>query len=239
MSFTLAFILGFDYYSCPVVGLKPGKGTRKVDISKITPPTSPPSRTFDLSPPHADVGEKRKEDDGEVKQVGEGGFAVAGGGDGRGGGVDTEVESSEATPHHTIYTKRVRSSGEGGASGTHHSTEYEHVQGGSWDTHNPACADLPHAPQWNLSQGSRMTDLNNCREFFSLCFPPAKRLFQKRRNRMDILDDHIHVGLMGEDTLEFEAAKKALVEEREKFNAEKKGLARRVADVEDKLAKEK
>ncbi|KAJ0941968.1 hypothetical protein HanPSC8_Chr03g0086351 [Helianthus annuus] len=43
----------------------------------------------------------------------------------------------------------------------------------------------------------------------------------------------------GEDTLEFEAAKKAFAEEREKFNSEKKGLAWRVADVEDKLAKEK
>ncbi|KAM0070512.1 hypothetical protein Hdeb2414_s0001g00014001 [Helianthus debilis subsp. tardiflorus] len=50
-------------------GLKPGKGTRKVNISKITPPTSPPSRTFGLSPPHADPG-KRKEDDVEVEQVG-------------------------------------------------------------------------------------------------------------------------------------------------------------------------
>ncbi|KAJ0587064.1 hypothetical protein HanIR_Chr04g0158961 [Helianthus annuus] len=44
---------------------------------------------------------------------------------------------------------------------------------------------------------------------------------------------------MGEDTLEFENAKKAFAEEREKFNAEKKGLAWRVADAEEKLAKEK
>ncbi|MFS7997729.1 hypothetical protein Hanom_Chr12g01145301 [Helianthus anomalus] len=44
---------------------------------------------------------------------------------------------------------------------------------------------------------------------------------------------------MGDDTLEFEAAKKELAEEREKFIAEKKGLAWRVADAEDKLAKEK
>ncbi|MFS7996187.1 hypothetical protein Hanom_Chr12g01127011 [Helianthus anomalus] len=98
-----------------------------------------------------------------------------------------------------------------------------------------------------------MTELNNCREFFSLS-PPAKKIFQKRRHRIDLLDDHIHVGvnffatsqeiaqewqLMGEDTLEFEAAKKALTEEREKFNAEKKGFSWRVADAEDKLAKAK
>uniref|UniRef100_A0A251TGS1 Uncharacterized protein n=1 Tax=Helianthus annuus TaxID=4232 RepID=A0A251TGS1_HELAN len=120
-------------------GVKSGKATRKVDISKITPPASPPSRTFDLSPPHDDLGEKKKKDDVEVEQVGEGGAAGAGGGaggaggaggdaggaggDGRGEGVDTEAESSEATPRHTIYTKVVRGSGQGGASGTHHSLE--------------------------------------------------------------------------------------------------------------------
>ncbi|MFS7935154.1 hypothetical protein Hanom_Chr05g00400121 [Helianthus anomalus] len=212
-------------------GLKPGKGTRKVDISTITPPTSLPSRTFDMSPSHADPGEKRKEDDVEVEKVGEGGAAGAGAGDGRGGGVDTEVESSEATPRHTIYTKRVWSSGEGGASGTHHRPEYERVQGGSWDTHNPTCADLPHTPRWNLTQGSRMTNLNNC------------------SGRMDLLDDHIHARvnfyatsqdvarewqLMGDDTLEFEAAKKALAEEREKINAEKKGETTRIREEAEK-----
>ncbi|KAJ0766635.1 hypothetical protein HanLR1_Chr03g0079791 [Helianthus annuus] len=173
-------------------GVKSGKAPRKVDTSKITPPTSPPSRTFDLSPPHDDPGEKKKQDDVEVEQVGEGGAASAGGGD---AGGDTEAESSEATPRHTIYTKRVRGSGEGGASGTRHSPEYEHVQGGSWDTHNPTTADLPHTPRWNLTQESQMADLGNCREFFSLSLPPAERLFQKRRDQMDLLDDHIHAGV--------------------------------------------
>ncbi|MFS7939164.1 hypothetical protein Hanom_Chr05g00448521 [Helianthus anomalus] len=99
-----------------------------------------------------------------------------------------------------------------------------------------------------------MTDLDNYRELFSLSLPPAERLSQKRRNRVDLLDDHIHVGVnfnatsqeiawewqfMGEYTLEFEAAKKAFAEEKEKYNADKKGLAWRVADAEDKLAKEK
>ncbi|KAJ0681227.1 hypothetical protein HanPI659440_Chr16g0633451 [Helianthus annuus] len=177
-------------------GAKSGKGSRKIDISHITPPTSPPSRTFDLSPPPADQG-KRKEDDADVKQVGEGGGDAgvgAAGAGAAGGGDDVVEESSEATPHHTIYTKVIRGSSQGGASGTHHSPEYEHVQGGSWDTHNPACADLPHAPRWNLTQGSRMSELANCREFFSLSLPPAERLFQKRCNRLDLLDDHIHAG---------------------------------------------
>ncbi|KAJ0936592.1 hypothetical protein HanRHA438_Chr03g0132941 [Helianthus annuus] len=180
-------------------------------------------------------------------------------GAGRGGahaeGVEIEVESSEATPRQgAIYIKRVRSSGGGGASGTRQSPEFQHVQGGSWTTHNPACDDLPHAPHLTLTQGSRMNDLSNCREFYSLCLPPTERLFQKNRHQMDLLDDHIHAGvnfyatcqeivkewqLMGEDTLEFEATKKELAEEREKFNAEKKGLSWRVADAEDKLAKEK
>ncbi|KAL9994458.1 hypothetical protein Hdeb2414_s0021g00575651 [Helianthus debilis subsp. tardiflorus] len=44
---------------------------------------------------------------------------------------------------------------------------------------------------------------------------------------------------MGEDTLEFENAKKAFAEEREKFNAEKKGLVWRVSDAEEKLVKQK
>ncbi|KAF5796641.1 hypothetical protein HanXRQr2_Chr08g0354091 [Helianthus annuus] len=44
---------------------------------------------------------------------------------------------------------------------------------------------------------------------------------------------------MGEDTMEFEAARKEFSAEREAFNAEKKGLLWRVADGEEKLAKEK
>ncbi|KAL9991768.1 hypothetical protein Hdeb2414_s1257g00999891 [Helianthus debilis subsp. tardiflorus] len=44
---------------------------------------------------------------------------------------------------------------------------------------------------------------------------------------------------MGEDTLEFEAAKKEFAAEREAFNVEKKGLLYRVADNGEKLAKEK
>ncbi|KAM0064644.1 hypothetical protein Hdeb2414_s0003g00105471 [Helianthus debilis subsp. tardiflorus] len=115
-------------------GVKPGKAPRKIDISKITPPTSPPSRTFDLSPPpRDDLGEKKKTDDVEVEQFGEGGAAAGGdvGGDGRGEGVDTEAESSEATPCHTIYTKRPPGSGGSGTSGVPRSPEYENVQVGS------------------------------------------------------------------------------------------------------------
>ncbi|KAM0064940.1 hypothetical protein Hdeb2414_s0003g00108881 [Helianthus debilis subsp. tardiflorus] len=96
MSFSLAFLLDFDYYSCPVAGLKPGKGARKVDVSNITPPTSPPSRTFDLSPPHSDSGEKRKEDDMKVEHFGEGGSAGAGAGDGRGGGERASHQKRES-----------------------------------------------------------------------------------------------------------------------------------------------
>ncbi|KAJ0458130.1 hypothetical protein HanIR_Chr15g0781601 [Helianthus annuus] len=99
-----------------------------------------------------------------------------------------------------------------------------------------------------------MDDLGNCHEFYSLSLPPAERLFQKNRHRLDLLDDHIHSGVnffsttqeivrdwqsMCEDILEFEAAKKDFVGEREAFNSEKKGLLWRVADSEDKLAKEK
>ncbi|MFS7933254.1 hypothetical protein Hanom_Chr04g00377541 [Helianthus anomalus] len=44
----------------PFVCAKSGKGVHKVDISKITPLTSPPSRTFGLSPPHLDPGARRR-----------------------------------------------------------------------------------------------------------------------------------------------------------------------------------
>ncbi|KAJ0604796.1 hypothetical protein HanHA300_Chr02g0054341 [Helianthus annuus] len=226
-------------------GAKPGKTSRRIDISKITPPTSPPSRTFGLSTPHEDPAEKEKQVHVGVEQIGEGDGDGAGGdgagdvgGDGRGKGAETEAESSEATHRQTIYTRRPPASGGGATSGVPRGHVFENVQAGSWDTHNPACADLPHAPRWNLTQGSRMNELDNFREFFSLSFPPAERLFQKKRNRFDLLDDHIHAGvnffapsleivrdwkLMGEDTLEFENEKKAFTEEMEKFNAEKKG----------------
>ncbi|MFS7893991.1 hypothetical protein Hanom_Chr00s001272g01678281 [Helianthus anomalus] len=132
------------------------------------------------------------------------------------------VLSSEATPRHTIYTRRPPGSGGGATSGVPRSPEFENIRAGSWDTHNPACAELPHAL------------------VLFLVPPPAERLFQKKRNRFDLLEDHIHDGvnffatsqeivrewrLMGEDTLEFENAKKAFVEEREKFNAERQGFA--------------
>ncbi|MFS7936329.1 hypothetical protein Hanom_Chr05g00414301 [Helianthus anomalus] len=132
---------------------KSGKSTRRVDISQITPPESPPSRTFDLSSLRPDPKGKEKGDDVEVEQVREdvGAGAGAGAGGGRGDGVETEVESSEATPHATVYMKRVPGSEGGGASGTRQSPEFQHIQGGSWDTHNPACDDLPHAPHWNLT----------------------------------------------------------------------------------------
>ncbi|KAM0025847.1 hypothetical protein Hdeb2414_s0021g00579421 [Helianthus debilis subsp. tardiflorus] len=181
---------------------------------------------------------------------------VGGAGDGdRGKGIETEAKSSETTPHQSIYTRRPPGSCGGGVtSGVARSPEFENIRAGSWDTHNPTCDDLPHAPRWKLTQGSRMNDHDNCREFFSFSLPPAERLFQKRHNRFDLLDDHIHAGvnffassqeivqewkLMGEDTLDFENAKRARAEEREKFDAEKKGLLWRVSDAEQKLVREK
>ncbi|MFS7922709.1 hypothetical protein Hanom_Chr03g00252191 [Helianthus anomalus] len=166
----------------------------------------------------------------QVETVAENVGGASAGGDEGGGGVDTEVESSEATPRYTIYTRCPPGSGGCGTSGVPRNSEYEQVHSGSWDTHNPTCADLLHAPRWNLTHGSRMTDLNNCREFFSMSPPRPKDCFKRNIAR--------EWQLMGEDTLEFEAAKKAFAEEREKFNAEK-WLSWRVANAEDKLAKEK
>ncbi|KAJ0586267.1 hypothetical protein HanHA89_Chr05g0209891 [Helianthus annuus] len=231
--------------------------SKKARLQKETPP-APSESEIDLgvfTATHGNLLEKIFEpsSSGGVKPVGEGGGDAGGAGDDAGGdrgkGIETETESSEATHHHTIYTRCHPAPG-GGTSGNPHGQEFEHVQAGSWDTHNPACDDLPHAPRWKLTQGSRMSDLNNCHDFFSLSLPPAERLFQKRRPQFDLLDDHVRAGvnyfatsqeivrewkLMGEETLEFENEKRAFAEEREKFTAEKKGLLWRVADAEQKL----
>ncbi|KAJ0499719.1 hypothetical protein HanLR1_Chr13g0507671 [Helianthus annuus] len=243
--------------SAPPTVVKTGKKPRIVDISQITPPASPPSRTVGLTPPRDDVEAGKKEGGGVTEDVGEGGgnAGVVGGEGGadKGKGVEVEVESSEATPRQTIYTKRP-SGGDGATSGVVRSPQFEHNPADSWGTQNPACDDLPHAPRWNLTQGSRMNDVNNCHEFFAMSLPPAERMFQKNRNRFALLDDHVRAGvnyfatsqeilrewrLMGEETAEFEEAKRLFTEEREKFNAEKKGLQWRVSDAEQKLEEQK
>ncbi|MFS7928951.1 hypothetical protein Hanom_Chr04g00326811 [Helianthus anomalus] len=73
---------------------KSDKGTRGVDISQITPPESPPSRTFDLSPPLPDPKGKGKKDDVEVYLVGVDVAAGVGGGEDYVEGVKTNFESS-------------------------------------------------------------------------------------------------------------------------------------------------
>ncbi|KAF5773756.1 hypothetical protein HanRHA438_Chr13g0602931 [Helianthus annuus] len=98
--------------------------------------------------------------------------------------------------------------------------------------HNPSCGDLPHAPRWNLVQGSRMDSLENCHEFYSLSFPPAERLYQKNRNHFNLLDDHVQSGV------NFFSTTQEIVRE-EAFNSEKKGLIWRVNDAEEKLSQEK
>ncbi|KAJ0804330.1 hypothetical protein HanPI659440_Chr02g0036791 [Helianthus annuus] len=249
--------------SAPRPVFKTRKKPRPVDISQITPPTSPPSRTVGLTPPRDSVGANVEGGEGFVEGTFERGDAVGGdaaGGDGAGGdvvggdkgkGVEVEMESSETTPQQTIYTKRPPGGG-GATSGTVRDSHFERVPDDSWG--NPACDDMPHVPRWSLTQGSRMEDLKNCHEFFSLSLPPAERMFQKNRNRFALIDDYVRAGVnffatsqeilrewrsMGEETLEFEEAKKSFSEEREKFNAEKKGLQWRVAEAERKLEEQK
>ncbi|MFS7962635.1 hypothetical protein Hanom_Chr08g00728951 [Helianthus anomalus] len=80
---------------------KSGHSVCKIDISKITTPTSPPSKPLDLSPPLPDSKGKGNEDDVEVEQVGsvlEDVDVGAGRGETHAEGVETEAESSEATP---------------------------------------------------------------------------------------------------------------------------------------------
>ncbi|KAM0046673.1 hypothetical protein Hdeb2414_s0009g00319261 [Helianthus debilis subsp. tardiflorus] len=188
-------------------------------------------------------------DGGDATGGGEASAHVAGGDKGK--GVELEVESSETTPPQTIYTKRPPG-GDGATSGTVRSSHFGRVPEDSWD--NPACDDMPHAPRWKLTQGSRMDDVDNCHQFFFLSLPPAERMFQKTRNHFALMDDHVRAGVnffatsqeilrewrsIGEETLEFEESRKAFSEEREKFNAEKKGLQWRVAEAERKLEEQK
>ncbi|MFS7962041.1 hypothetical protein Hanom_Chr08g00721991 [Helianthus anomalus] len=105
--------------------VKPVKAARRFDISQITPPSSPPSRTFGLSTPPEVPVEKEKQVPVGVEQVGEGGGGDADGagddaGGGRGKGVEMEAESSEATHRQTIYTRRHLAPGGGGTSGVPH-----------------------------------------------------------------------------------------------------------------------
>ncbi|KAJ0507227.1 hypothetical protein HanIR_Chr11g0503991 [Helianthus annuus] len=263
--FVVSF-LGLLFNCCLMAESKTSKKPRPVDISQITPPTSPPSRTVGLTPPRDDVDVTVKGGEG-FEGIFEGGDAAggdvggdAGGGDGAGGdvagvdkgkGVEVEMESSETTPQQTIYTKRPPGGG-GATSGAVRDSYFEHIPDDSWG--NPACDDMPHVPRWSLTQGSRMDDLKNCHEFYSLSLPPAERMFQKNRSRFALLDDHVRAGVnffaisqeilrewrsMGEETLEFEEAKKTFSEEREKINTERKGLQWRVADAEQKLEEQK
>ncbi|KAJ0704595.1 hypothetical protein HanPI659440_Chr14g0564401 [Helianthus annuus] len=269
-----SFIVRLSYFSldcsfncCLMAESKTSKKPRPVDISQITPPTSPPSRTVGLTPPRDGVDVTVRGGEGFVEGIFEGGDTAggdvggdAGGGHGAGGnvaggdkgkGVEMEMESSETTPQQTIYTKRPPVEG-GATSGFVRDSHFERVPDDSWG--NPACDDMPHVPRWSLTQGSRMTDLQNCHEFFSLSLPPAERMFQKNRSRFALMDDHVTAGVnffatsqeilrewrsMGEETLAFEEAKKAFSEEREKFNAEQKGLQWRVAEAERKLEEQK
>ncbi|KAM0048340.1 hypothetical protein Hdeb2414_s0008g00273301 [Helianthus debilis subsp. tardiflorus] len=223
-----------NYFHLP----KMSKKARMVAISQITPPASPPSRTVGLTPPR----------DGVEANVGGGEWFVEGD---KCKAVEVEMESSETTPQQTVYTKRPLGGG-GATSGTVRDSHFERVPEDSWG--NPACDDMPHVPRWSHVQGSRMDDLENCHQFFSFSLPPAERMFQKNRNRFALMDDHVRAGVnffatsqeilrewrsMGEETLEFEDSKKAFSEEKEKFNAEKKGLQWRVAEAERKLEEQK
>ncbi|KAJ0694156.1 hypothetical protein HanPI659440_Chr15g0605611 [Helianthus annuus] len=120
----------FKSSSAPQASSKSTHSGPKIDISKITPPASPPSRPLDLSPPHLDPKGKGKEDEIEVDQserVVENVAAGAGGADVHAEVVETEWESSEATPQGTVYTKHMCGSGGDGASGGQQGLEFHRV----------------------------------------------------------------------------------------------------------------
>ncbi|MFS7918654.1 hypothetical protein Hanom_Chr03g00203661 [Helianthus anomalus] len=147
----------------------------KVAISTITPHTSPPSLPFGVSPPCPSPKGKGKDGTTEGDAMKKATPDVALGvvieeGDPHVEGAETDWESIEATPPGTIYTRRGPSiPGGGGPSRSRKGPEFKKVEGGeSWLYHNPSCDNLPHIPHWGLTQGSRMDDLDNCHDFYSL-----------------------------------------------------------------------
>ncbi|KAJ0643034.1 hypothetical protein HanRHA438_Chr16g0788581 [Helianthus annuus] len=149
--------------------------------SAITPPTYPPPVSFDASPPHPDPKGKGKEGTVEGDALKKATTPVALGVVIQEGvhveGVETDYESSEATPPQgTIYTRRDPSTPRGcGPSGSRQGPESRKVEaGGTWMDHNPSCDDLPHVPHWGLLQGSQMDDLENCHDFIPCLSPVLK-----------------------------------------------------------------
>ncbi|KAJ0617791.1 hypothetical protein HanHA89_Chr02g0045821 [Helianthus annuus] len=115
--------------SAPPTAIKIGKKPRAVDISQITPPTFPPSRTVGLTPPRNDVDVDTRGGEGFTEGVVEAGVAPGGdggadGGADKGKGIEVEGESSETTPQQTIYTKRPPGGG-GATSGVVRSPHIE------------------------------------------------------------------------------------------------------------------
>ncbi|KAJ0946754.1 hypothetical protein HanRHA438_Chr01g0007431 [Helianthus annuus] len=94
----LPLLHDYDYLCFAAASSKFACSGSKIDISKITPPTSPPSKPLDLSPPNPDPKGKGKEDDVEVdktERVVENVVAGSGRDDVHAEGVETEWESSE------------------------------------------------------------------------------------------------------------------------------------------------
>ncbi|KAJ0836975.1 hypothetical protein HanRHA438_Chr16g0773021 [Helianthus annuus] len=99
-----------EIFAASAPPVKIGKKPRVVDISQITPPTSPPSRTVGLTPPRDDDDVGMRGGEGFTEGVVEGGDGGGGDAD-RGKGIEVEMESSETTPQQTIYTKRPSAGG--------------------------------------------------------------------------------------------------------------------------------
>ncbi|KAJ0681330.1 hypothetical protein HanPI659440_Chr16g0634581 [Helianthus annuus] len=154
------------------------------NISTIPPSTSPPTVLYGDSPihdspPHQDLkgkGPKEVPEKVSAEKVPPPvilGVVIQD----RVEGLETDFESSESTPPQgTRYTRRVPSDAEGrGHSDVQRSPEFERVgAGGPWMAHNPTCDNLPHIPRWKLVKGSRMDNLDNYYELYSMSLPPAE-----------------------------------------------------------------
>ena len=59
-----------------------------------------------------------------------------------------------------------------------------------YGSYNPANAFLPHQPRWDLTQGSRFTNVAACEDYLSFGLPPAERIFQRNRPSTELDSDY-------------------------------------------------
>ena len=120
-----------------------------------------------------------------------------------------------------------------------------------YGSYNLVNAPLPHQPRWDLTQGSRFTNVATCEDYLSFGLPPAERIFQRSRPSVE-LDSDYHRALAntvsaGQEIVRewrymksewdgFQAERHAFHEEKKKLHHEAATLRWKVIDMEKAAA---